>query len=180
MKVAAIKSSVGTVSVTSDDGYQMSWNAPQALVRSLPQALWGAPAAHPSDLNPNQDLIQNCLTGLTRISGQRTVQPEHTGQIDVAKAFTYFLLYPDDSKKLPHLPISAQAPAVPTDVKPVANSRKDVINKGIASTAAQRTQIVSALTALIAFPGMDEAMAKFDAVSNFETDPLVGKLKLAA
>jgi hypothetical protein len=154
----------------------MAWNAPQAVARSLPQALWGAPAAHPSELDPNQNLIPNCLVGLTGISAAPAAQPEHTGQIDVAKAFTYFLLYPDGGSKLPHLPISAQAPAVPTDVKSVANARASAINPAIASTATQRTQIVSALNVMIGFPAMGEAMAGFDAVSNFETDPLVGKL----
>jgi hypothetical protein len=176
MKVAAIKSSIGTVSITSQEGNPMAWNAPQAVARSLPQALWGAPAAHPSELDPNQNLIPNCLVGLTGISAAPAAQPEHTGQIDVAKAFTYFLLYPDGGSKLPHLPISAQAPAVPTDVKSVANARASAINPAIASTATQRTQIVSALNVMIGFPAMGEAMAGFDAVSNFETDPLVGKL----
>jgi hypothetical protein len=172
MKVAAIQSSVGTITVTSEDDNPMTWNAPQALARSLPQALWGAPAAHPSELDPNQNLISDCLTGLTNISAARTTPPQHTGQIDVAKAFTYFQIYRNGA----HLPVSAQAPAVPTDAKPVANSRASVINSAIASTAAQRAQIVSALNLMIDLPDMDEAMAGFDAVSNFETDPLVGKL----
>lgn len=176
MKVAAILSSIGTVSITSGDGNPMTWKAPQAVARSLPQALWGAPAAHPSALDPNQDLIPDCLIGLTGISAAPAAQPEHTGQIDVAKAFTYFLLYPDGSTKLPHLPISAQASAVPTDAKPVANARASVINAAMASTTTERTQIVSALNAMIGFPEMAEAMTGFDAVANFETDPLVGKL----
>ena len=176
MKVAAILSSIGTVSITSEDGNPMTWNAPQALVRSLPQALWGAPPEHPSQLDPNQDLIPDCLTGLTGISAAPAAQPEHTGQIDVAKAFTYFPLRPHGSSKLPHLPISAQAPALPTDASPAARARAAVINPAIASTAAQRTQILSALTVMTGFPEMDESMAGFDAVSNFETDPLVGKI----
>jgi hypothetical protein len=154
----------------------MAWNPPQPLARSMPQGLWGAPVERPDKLDPNQDLIPQCLIGLTTITPARTAEPEHTGQIDVAQAFTYFLLYPDGKKTLPHLPISAQAPAVPTDAKRVANARASVINPAIAATATQRTQIVTALNAMIAFPDMEEAMAGFDAVSNFETDPLVGKL----
>ena len=180
MKIAAIVSSIGTVTLTSDDDNPMIWNGPQALARSMPQALWGAPVEHPSDLDPNQNLIPDCLSGLTGVSAVRAIQPEHTGQIDVAKAFTYFLLYPDGSKTLPHLPISAQASVVPTDAKVVPNARASVINPAIASTATPRTQIASALNAMIGFPQMEEAMAGFDAVSNFETDPLVGKLGLSS
>ena len=176
MKAPAIKSSVGTITIASEDDSPMTWNAPQPLVRSLPQALWGAPVAHPDALDPNQDLIPNCLVGLTRICAAPAAQPNHTGQIEVAQAFTYFLLYPDGATKLPHLPIAAQTPVVTTNATATASSRASVINPAIPTTATQRTQIGSALTAMIGFPSMDEAMTDFDAVSNFETDPLVGKL----
>jgi hypothetical protein len=176
MKVAAIKSSVGTITVTSEDDNPMTWNTPQPLARSLPQALWGAPAGRPDDLDPNQNLIANCLIGVAKATAAPAAEPQHTGQIDVAQAFTYFLLYPDGATTLPHLPISAQAAVVPTVANPVTDSRKAVINPAIATTASQRGQIVTALNAMIAFPQMDETMAQFDAVANFETDPLVGKL----
>jgi len=179
MRVASITSSVATVTVTSADGNPITWNTPQGFTRALPQALWGVPVDKPSNVDPNSKLIDTCLVGFQALSARSTYSPAHTGQIDVASAFTYFQLYPEGSTKLPHLPISAAAPAVPNAAAVTPQARSVVINPAIAKTAANRAQIVSALTAMIAFPAMDETLSGFDAVANFATDPLVGQLAVA-
>jgi hypothetical protein len=179
MGVNAITSSLATVTVTSEDGNPISWKPPQAFTRSLPQALWGAPVDQPSNVDPNGKLIDGCLVGVKALSALATYQPAHTGQIDVAKAFTYFTLYPEGSTALPHLPISATAPAVPNTATVTQDARSAVINPAIAKTATNRTQIVAALTALSGFAAMDETLSGFDAQTNFATDPLIGPLALA-
>ncbi|MEL7249019.1 MAG: DUF6603 domain-containing protein [Bacteroidota bacterium] len=176
MHVSSISSSVGTITVTSKDGNPMHWSPPNTLTRAMPQALWGKPIEKPSQIDPNEALINDCLVGLQAVSPQSTFTPHHTGQINVAKAFTYILLYPDGSTILPYLPISAGAPAVANHAKEEANSRSAVINPAIAKTASVRSEIVSSLTTMIDFPTIDEAMNNFNAVSNFATDPLVGQL----
>lgn len=179
MKVTGIGSSKASLSITSEDGNPITWNTPQPFNRALPQALWGAPVAKPSDVDPNGKLIDGCLVGVQGLSALATYQPAHTGQIDIAKAFTYFTLFPTGSTTLPWLPISAAAPEVPNSAAITANARSAVINPAIDKTASTRTQIVAALDALCGFAVLDESMTGFDAQSNFATDPLIGPLPLA-
>lgn len=179
MQVGAITSSVGTVTVTSADGNPIAWKPPQPYTRALPQALWGAPVDTPSNVDPNGKLIDGCLVGLKAVSALAAYQPFSTGQIDVAKAFTYFTLYPAGSTLLPNLPLAAPAPAVPTTVAATPDARTAVIDPAIATTAGIRSQILAALTAMTGFPALDERMSGFDAVATFATDPLVGPLAVA-
>jgi hypothetical protein len=180
MRVASITSSAGTVTVSSRDGNPTAWSAPQKLSRAMPQALWGAPVDQPSRIDPNGNLIDDCLVGLQSVSAKSTYTPAHTGQIDVAKAFTDILLYPVGSSTLPHLPISAAAPTVANDAAVTANARSAVINPAISTTGGARSEIVAALATMVDFPAMDEAMTGFDALTNFATDPLIGQLAVAA
>ncbi|MGC5698865.1 hypothetical protein J4P02_01545 [Pseudomonas sp. NFXW11] len=179
MRVGSISSSLASLSIVSEDGNPITWNTPQPFNRALPQALWGAPVEQPSKVDPNAKLIDDCLVGVRGLSALATYQPAHTGPIDILKAFTYFTLYPEGSKTLPWLPISASAAVVANSAAIIADARGAVINPAIAKTASARGQIVSALNALCGFALLDEAMSGFDAQSNFASDPLIGPLPLA-
>lgn len=178
MKVGAITSSVATLAVTSADGNPIVWKSPQPYTRALPQALWGAPVDHPAQLDPNGKLIDSCLVGFKSLAAVAAYQPKHTGQIDVAAAFTYVTLMPADGK-LPRLPVSAAAPSIPTHAAVTPDARHGVIDPALAASAATRAQVVAALATLTGFPVLDERLAGFDATANFATDPLVGPLAFA-
>lgn len=179
MRVASISSSVASLNIISEDGNPISWKTPQPFTRALPQALWGVPVERPSNVDPNAKLIDGCLVGVQSLSALSTYQPEHTGQIDIVQAFTYFILYPEGSSTLPWLPISASAATVTNSAAVTQNARSAVINPAIARTTNARTQIVATLNALCGFAVLDETLSGFDAQSNFATDPLIGPLPLA-
>jgi hypothetical protein len=141
--------------------------------RGVPEALWGLPLPRGQTAPPQARVLPNQLVGLQN-AGVKFQLPSGPPPINIATAFTYFMV---DEGKSNNLPLSPTAEPPASGQPERSDGSLEVIQNSLMkdSIVTLRTQIYEAITGIGLKPGTDGTLDNLSqqAASAFEASPML-------